>query len=192
MADKYKAITDSSPYICSDIFMKVKAYDTPVWKSRVPLLTDYLSDATKALGEQLSLVCCTASNQGSWYPFDSRGMNLGLQGTVKQVCLTIRSSRTNQFLETFAFDFTFLGLSKLFFASNQDKDLKWACLSQYMNNTVPSWLLSPILLDTCRISGGPTRAQLAMHLRGMLVKLNVVEGQLNGQLEGMRTHSSAS
>lgn len=36
--------------------MKVKKYDTPVWKSRVPLLTDYLSDAARAVGEQLSQV----------------------------------------------------------------------------------------------------------------------------------------
>lgn len=35
-----------------------------------------------------------------------------------------------------------------------------------------------------RIAGGPTRGQLAMHLRGMLVKLNVVESLLSGQLEG--------
>lgn len=39
-----------------DLFMKVKKYDTPVWKSRVPLLTDYLADATSAVGEQLSQV----------------------------------------------------------------------------------------------------------------------------------------
>ncbi|KAK9896840.1 DNA-binding protein [Cystobasidium minutum MCA 4210] len=116
----------------SYIFMRVKKYDTPVWKSRVPLLTDYLSDAARAVGEQLSL------------------------GTVRQVCLTIRSVRTGRFLETFAFDFTFLGLSRLFFASTQDKDLQ--------------------------IANGPTRGQLAMHLRGMLVKLTVVESLLSGEL----------
>lgn len=46
------------------------------------------------------------------------------QGSVRQVCLNIRSVRTNRSLETFTFDFTFLGLSRLFFASTQDKDLK--------------------------------------------------------------------
>lgn len=44
----------------TDIFMKVKKYDTPVWKSRVPLLTDYLADAARAVGEQLSQVRCCA------------------------------------------------------------------------------------------------------------------------------------
>lgn len=43
-------------YPSVDIFMKVKKYDTPVWKSRVPLLIDYLSDAVQAVGEQLSQV----------------------------------------------------------------------------------------------------------------------------------------
>lgn len=36
----------------------------------------------------------------------------------------------------------------------------------------------------CRIANGPTRGQLAMHLRGMLVKLNVVESLLNGNMDG--------
>lgn len=43
--------------------MKVKKYDTPVWKSRVPLLTDYLADATRAVGEQLSQVGLAATFQ---------------------------------------------------------------------------------------------------------------------------------
>ncbi|KAL7007767.1 hypothetical protein EMMF5_002843 [Cystobasidiomycetes sp. EMM_F5] len=116
-----------------DIFARAKKYETPVWRSRVPMLQTYLADAAKAVGEQLST------------------------GAVKQICLTIRSVVTGRFLETFVFDFEFIGVSRLFWASATDKETK--------------------------IEGSPSRAQLAMLLRGLLVKLNVTEGQLSACLE---------
>jgi len=121
----------------SYVFTKAKKYETPVWKTRVPVLQSYLADAAKAVGEQLS------------------------QGCVKQVHLTIRSVRTHQFLETFVFDFSYLGVSRLFFASLTEKDTK--------------------------IEGSPTRNQLAITLRSLLVKLSVTEGLLNGLPEDETT-----
>lgn len=66
------------------------------------MLQTYLADAAKAVGEQLST------------------------GAVKQICLTIRSVVTGRFLETFVFDFEFIGVSRLFWASATDKETKWA------------------------------------------------------------------
>lgn len=42
------------------------------------------------------------------------------------------------------------------------------------------------LIYTCRIEGAPSKAQLALLLRGMLLKLNVTESYLHGYPEGTR------
>lgn len=60
--------------------------------------------------------CSVADVHPVWYAC--------LQGAVKQVLLSIRSVRTQRNLETFVFDFDYLGVNKMFFASLRDRDTK--------------------------------------------------------------------
>ncbi|KAG9020328.1 hypothetical protein FS842_007407, partial [Serendipita sp. 407] len=136
----------------SELFARRKKYDAPVYQSRHPDLNKYISDAVKAVGDELTRV-------GGLLSFLSYGRNrinslsysplITQQGSVERVVIVIRD-KDGVAMERFMFNFS--GIPSI----PQDAEWqKWQSIETVM-----------------------TAATLAQYFRSFLIRLELIEDQL--------------